>query len=368
MSDQSQKETIRVGLIAPSGIGKTSIIASLLAEAKTVLSGSPVQIKAVGKTKKIMNELDQKLRTHIRGRAFVVGGIPGNETAVKMELSVGLPDLNEHLYFEFLDYPGGWLTNPDGASEADWKKVEDFLISCDTIILPLDSPLIMEWTTPNEDLQVSSEINLEAVQDVIESWCKKRNPDKSMLFLTPVKCEHYLNDNGGRQDKSTLLESRCIERTAPLLKSIVEENPQTKVLYCPIDTMGCVQLKRVNFRKTPPDSRFSIRGKDPQLSRKGAGDIFVYLIDHYFSKAEAERAKLQDKLASDAKDAVNLAQRDEGFFGNIWNYITGEQSRRELDAESKSGLAQGQAEALKTFVETLEGIRKLRPSNRLKEL
>lgn len=367
--DEVRVPPMKVGVVGPSGIGKTSILAALLQEARDVLEGTDVQIAPNGDTRQRVDELVRRLRGHIRSRNFSPDhGIQPSNDAFTFLVDLTTPALRDGgVRMEMLDYPGGWLSNPDRPGNA-WPRVEAFLSDSDVLLIPIAAGLLMEWRTDRQDATVAEYLRVEEVERVVEFWAKarKKTGNSGALLLLPVRCEAYLNDNGGTRNKYAELEAKVLERYEPVTQRAIAENPLTEVVYCPVDTMGCVELAKINWRSQPVDIRFNIRGKSPSLKPRGAGDVFTFLVGRYLDMvAQLHAARTVDAIQK-AEKAVELAERDEGPLGNFFNWLTGEAEQRQRQAAALSTEARARVEAMSALGATLSDVRSKRPCGRLK--
>ena len=368
-SEIPQAPPLKVGLVGPSGIGKTSIIVSLLHEARSVLSGTDVQIRPIGDTTAKIDTALRKLRSHIQNRRFNPSkGIAGSKQIDTFELEIAITSLiSNGVKIEALDYPGAWLGNE---AERNWSSIQQFIVDSEVLIVPIDAAIIMEARTTSQMNKVSDFLHVEAVERVIEHWAKARNEQSRpcALLLTPLRCEAFLDDNGGEIDRAMEMETKVLDWYDPVIKRFKEEHHAPELLYCPVDTMGCVDLQRIRWQSSPPELRFNIRGSNPKLQPRGTGDIFVNLINRYLTYLSFLQNQHHQQTSGKAEDATKLANKDEGFIFNIWNWLDGTTAERRRKADRLSAQARAQAEALSELAQTLSTIRNLSPSGRLKQI
>lgn len=359
---------LSVGMVGPSAIGKTSIIAALLHEARQVLEGTTVKAVPAGDTTMQIDFLVQRLKTHIKARRFdPIKGIAGSSgiNTFRLDLcSATMPDA--HVKVEIADYPGSWLEDP--SKSPDWGVVSADLRQANMLIVPVDATLLMEARLSSHDAIVRAVSYIEAVERVVEAWAASRHSQaaRCSLALVPVRCESYFSDNGGRVDKSAELEARTRDMYQPVIRSAEKNHPAVDVVYCPVDTMGCVELQRVHWSSPRPDLRFNIRGSNPELSPRGAGDIFVQLVDGYLTELEEVRNKQHHEATEAAARARHRANRDNGWFGNFIDWLDGTQAAREELAKTLSREAKEKADALLVLGRTLQEVRARPASGRLK--
>ena len=361
MSGDSGQGSMHVGLIAPWGIGKTSVVAALLEEANDVLAGSPVKVEAAGPTRKRLNALTNQIRGHLRAGEFVAGGIHGTQDLFQFSLSIQAVGTDRQFMIEIMDYPGGVLDEQEGEK---WERVKRWLRRADALVIPIDAALIMEAVTPRQHRQVEEALNISEIEALAaREWAKERvhnGQGAGLLVLAPVKCETYFADNGGTTDRSATLYQRVMETYGSVVAKVTKEAPGTTVLFCPIDTLGCVEVMRVEWPKDGqkrPEPHYRVRG-EPTLSRRGAADLFVKLIDRLLSGAEVEQAALVDKARTTASRAQDAAETDFGVLRNFWVWLSGAREELRDAADEKREAADRETEALTALVATLEEVRR----------
>lgn len=360
MSDDTITGGMRIGLVAPRGIGKTSVVAALLAEANEVLAGTPVSVEPSGPTRKRLNKLENDVRGHLRAGEFVPGGHQATQAVANFSLAIEAVGTDRNFRLEVMDYPGGLLDSQEGAQ---WKQVKQWLRESDVLILPIDAAFLMEAILPWHHGQVEQELNIaEMVKLASTQWAMQREHSgrgPGTLVLAPVKCETYFADNGGTADRAMELFRAVTQRYEPVTSAVQKEAPNTKIVYCPIDTLGCVEVVRVEFNKSrAPVSHYRVRDKSAGLSRKGAADLFVMLIDQMFETAQGDQARTAEEARGLADRARDEADKDHGVLENIWMWFTGEREALREAADTLNSDANREQQALQALVETLESIRK----------
>ncbi|MFN2495330.1 MAG: hypothetical protein ABR608_05410 [Pseudonocardiaceae bacterium] len=338
----------RIGLVGPSRVGKTSLITAILRDSQRLLQGTPVAIKPVGTpTEKRIAQQRRELDGSLLAGEFRTGALRGTEEPFTFQLLVdpGVPGAGIRL--ELLDYPGGWVdpSKRPHNRDADWEQCKRFIVQSSVLIIPIDAAVLMEPTAPDHFRAVPSILTTPEVSEVVREWLKERNwraAEPALLLICPVKCESYFNDNGGRRDESAEL-LQVVRRTyADMIEDVPEEAPHVKTVYCPVDTIGCVEIIHVDWT---PDERepsgvafaahYGVRYPARQ-NVKGAAQVVMALCRHLVAarrKVEVEDAQGKELRASQAKA---YADRDEGFFKNIWLHLNGERKRRMAAASAST--------------------------------
>lgn len=358
----------RIGMVGPSRVGKTSLITALLRGGQRLLEGTPIGMKAIGSpTQKRLTQHRVDLDGSLLAGTFQPGALGSTQEKFEFQLLLdpGVPDAGIEL--RLLDYPGEWFDPrhrpPD--STAAWEECERFLEQSSVLIVPIDAAVLMEATNASHLRAMPAILATTQVSDVVRSWLteRKRRPDEpGLLLLCPVKCESYFNDNGGDRDDSADLLAWVRRVYREVIEAVPAVAPHVRTAYCPVDTIGCVEILRAEWVAHPADpgrlsflAEYGVRLPRRQ-SIKGADDVLVALCRHLVGA----RALVEGQEATDsdqrAQDARRYAERDEGFFRNIWFHLNGERRLREDVARSRRDdavQALGRVQALTAIVEEL---------------
>jgi len=300
----------KIGLIGPSRIGKTTIIASVMDDTqKKLLNGTPLSIGEIDDSTKSML---------IRRRDEMLGAIAAGKfnpyhmknTGEEYQYQLGIHINNKDLIeFHISDYPGGWLESHD----SNWnEKCGPWINESSVLIIPVDAAIIMEAITNDHRSAVPSLLHITQISDIITKWAKARkeaqikNPDDcSMIIIAPIKTEMYFEDNGGKKDSSKPKKKEQLENSLKSYYNDIINVPSNEKLshcsvwYCPIDTYGCIELKDAKWIKTKDNpthiyefsANYMFRNHNNTISRKGASDILLLLICHFINLVNSELSK-----------------------------------------------------------------------------
>ena len=321
----------KIGIIGPSRVGKTSIIATLLDQAQDALAQTGISIKAfeekdengnlMSETKERIKTTKSQINSGLRFCEFNPTG-RGTTDPFIFDLVMKITRQNQSNQFSqlrlaILDYPG----NAPKDSNQDWEKYQAWIHDSSAIIVPIDSNLVME--VENKDHYEASQTSLQVqlIEEVVRDWAKIRweKQESGLLLLVPVKCETYFDDNGGQEDKSEQLyeetcdfyknvisavETEMAEKTHPssndypvrdnsytfrevlsrISKKLNPKKPTYSIEYHPVDTIGCIELKNASWRKDEKgelflDCEYIIRNPSNSKQRTPFGaDGIIYSI------------------------------------------------------------------------------------------
>ncbi len=362
--------TFKIGIVGPTRVGKTSLIASILNDAKSLLAGSPVSMSANGtKTERRVAQHHKELSGSIRAGEFHPGAVSGTEESFKYELSLDLGNSSQGIKFALLDYPGGWIDSSRRPEErqTEWEACKNWMKDSSVLIVPVESAVMMEASSSHHRRAVPFILNTYDIEQVARAWAKDRSAkpnEPALIIFCPVKCESYFADNGGLNDSSLPLFHAFEDHYRDVLKAVKEEAPQAKVVYAPVDTVGCVEIVKANWSasQNPEDVVFSAdyRVRRPgQQTVKGAGDLLIALCRHMVQAMGLKEVENARSIQQSAQQAKYHAEKDEGFFGNIWLWASREKLRREERATMLSVKAKDQriiVEGIDEAINRLAGI------------
>ncbi len=345
----------KIGVVGPNRVGKTSLITSILKDTQTLLSNTSLSIHPEGKPTKLRLDRHRKeLEGSLYAKEFNPGGLKGTEEPFKFELMIdpGMPEMGIRL--GLLDYPGGWIDDerrPEGR-EKDWNECLSWINESSVLLVPIDSAVLMEADQSRYQRAVPWILTTTEVEDIARMWAKERkqrNREPALLILCPLKCESYFTDNGGQRDESKELFDKVSKAYSGLLKSVRDEASHCKIIYAPVDTIGCVEILSAKWKEEinlPGGFEFSANylvrnpGKQNVL---GADAVLIALCKHLVEAKQGVAVEIAREHQSKAVTAKERAKRDEGFFTNIWLWLNGERDLRNkiavmLDKKSRDDL------------------------------
>jgi hypothetical protein len=342
------EDAVRVALVGPSRVGKTTLLTAILSETERLLAGTPVSVVVDEQTDTRVRRNRRDLRRAIELREFDAAALAGNRAVshyrVALVVSGSTPGggTDVEVPFYVLDYPGGWL-DPERrgrSSEAreQWPQCQAHIRNSVMLLVPIDSAVLMEASTPTQRAAVLDLLALEDVERMGREWAKSRNASQgrdepAVLVLAPLKCEKYFDDNGGRGRRAAELRQRVRERYSDLISIVREETTKralpVRFVYAPVDTYGCAELMEARWTDEGGDhleftAHYAFRGQPPQLSVKAAGTVMQELCRCVMEGRERLEA-LQERDRQAVYDRqLDRKLEDKGFLGTISYYVSGE--------------------------------------------
>ena len=330
-------ESFKISMVAPSRIGKTSLVTAILSDVQNLLSGTPIIIKAKdAKTNSRINQHKSELNGSLRAGEFDSGAMGGTQEAFEFNLLLkNSNDDNNDFTLSFLDFPGGWMSDIQTEDAiGDQAKCAKFIQESSVLIVVVDASIIMEAASPSQKRAIDTILEVPATEDIVRNWAKERaknRADPALLLICPVKCESYFSDNGGQRNRADELYHAVVEDVYQQLPPIVndEEANHTEILYMPVDTVGCVEFISASWGKeknTPIFSpHFKVRG-DSKISVKGADDVIIAIAKQLIRNQEKIKRAYAKKLTDESTDATKKAAEDKTWYQKIattiFNYET----------------------------------------------
>jgi hypothetical protein len=377
MSNNDQMQ-FKIGIIGPTGVGKTSLITSILKNAEGLLSGTPLRLKEHDlATERRLAQYRRDLEGSILAGEFNPGALTGTQERFTFELELDAGVDGAGIRISFLDYPGRWL-DPEGRPENrenEWKECRAWIAHSTVLIIPVEATVLMEAYTNAHKRALPYILTTPDVAVLAREWAKKRMERKhepALLLVCPVKCESYFDDNGGRKNRSEELFKVVSQVYREVFNGVREEAKHIEIIYSPVDTIGCVEVKESHWLEIMTNGRerlefsadYKVRSPGQQ-NVVGADTVLVQLCRQLVTAANRlteDEASLKQYEAMEAQ--VLAAQgfwgelMESGFWQSIRYWINGEFERREIRAEKLKGEAleaDRRVQSLREVVQKLAG-------------
>ena len=167
----------------------------------------------------------------------------------------------------------------------------------------------------------------------------------AVLVLAPLKCETYFPDAGGRKDSimdniadlgrrirlrndPKELRNRVEDLYGDIVEVAKSEYPKVEILYCAIDSIGCVEVEQSHWEKQGDQYYFhcSFRVRPPYKRCPRMADVIIRLIAYNFVNLQAQISQAR-QLLYEALGQVAQEIYPTGFFSLIWAWISGNLSK-----------------------------------------
>ena len=312
--------TFKVGLVGPSRIGKTTLIAAIFEQGRKLLQGLPMTLEAESKTQRSLRDNHNAITASVDAGRFNPDSLRGTQSALKYEL--GFTHGEETFNLHVLDFPGRWLTD----DEQRWKRECDpWLSESPVLLVPTDASLLMEPVTDKEHKGARGALGVYETGLVLDRWAKKMKENRipALLAFVPLKTETYFNDNGGHRYDAETLRRRFDAVYGSLIDNVRAElgdhAANVRIEYHPVDTLGCVDLQRISWKEDGPVATFEVRRGQP-YSPLGADDLLSSILRVPFQIVRF----ITERREKETKEEL---EKDRGFFNGLWYWASGQKGQ-----------------------------------------
>lgn len=256
----SEEKALKITMLGPTGVGKTSILTVMrkamdMAVSNSILRLNPGKPDDDGFAKSIalgaFAEYERKLSQLIDTRNFTVqGGLDGNNQNTEFYFYLSNLKGNKNslkLLLEFQDYPGGWILPNDSQR----STVVEYLKNSPVTIIAIDTPALIEKNGQyHEPINMSYDIT-QLLRDAYEAD-NNESPQNRLVIFAPVKCEKYMLAN-----QTEAINSAIKQHYQALLGDLKQRNSHVAAVIIPIQTVGGVvfsyiERRRKNTGEIPP--------------------------------------------------------------------------------------------------------------------
>jgi hypothetical protein len=175
---------LRVFMLGPSGVGKTSLLATMYDGHEMVATESRLQLtpESPEDAAELNRKVESLKRHYIGDGYFISPGIEGDIDISRYRFRLGRRGKKPTVSLEFIDIPGGLVDQDPGF-------VVSQLRDCDAVLIPIDAPALMEragkWHAFRNKPDLIHTLVKQAYEDL-------RTP--RLIILCPIRGERYLND------------------------------------------------------------------------------------------------------------------------------------------------------------------------------
>lgn len=369
-----EDDKFKVALLGPSGVGKTTLLASMFDDTQERLRGTSLNVDLDTHTRARITEHRKELNEAVGTHVFESGALGGTQAADWLNFSLRSINSKElEIPFEILDYPGGWLDpaarEAGAVSDEGWEQVETHIEHSILALIPIDAALLMEARTPAERAASLHLLGIVDVHDMVRLWARSRNTtehrdEPAVLMLVPVKCEKYLDPYRPADSDADALRERVRTVYDEIIETVRKEarDRTIRVLYKPAETYGCIQLTdsvwklpSAKGRRPVFEASYHFTSDPPQRRISGVGAVMRQLCLTVFEGRERVR-ELEETASRDQQQEFlsRMAQR-RGFWKAFGYRMRGDarrdkggvigtqrdaeraaRSRRELEADMRT--------------------------------
>jgi hypothetical protein len=364
----SEPLTIKVACVAPQGMGKTSLLVSVLQQGQDTLRGERFSLKAAGPSQAALNRIKNMILGAIDAGHFKFDQGVVRAGVDKVEFSLLLEAASQGVRFDFLDFPGGWLDPELRRDQKKWDECLEFIRESSVMLLPVDAAIVMEASSHAEKVMVRELLSYSSVDEVVcQDWAKGLDPNlPALLIIVPIKCEKYFDRN-----QHDLLFSRVSEIYGPLVDRVRQENAAVKCLYAPVETFGVVELEDCRYDRDGSgrakfQAEYVVKRKTTSIKQQLKGwsprycDAVLGAICEHFLLSVAHSAREREAAAqgrfSKAEAEVNKSRP---FYEEWWDWWADNDKKRRVESEKARHHLGEATEDRRSILGALEKFRKV---------
>ncbi len=223
--------TIKVCMMGPRAVGKTSILTAIFNEAVDSIATTSLKMEAIGDTKSVLTEKQRELNRVFKDRQNILDrpnpGIAASSTVTTFDFAFGVVGKEPRIDLKIKDFPGEYV-------ETDPITVKEFIKESNAVMIAIDSPHIIE--SDGAYAEVKNKINK------VSSFFKDSVSSPILVLLVPLKCEKYYIEN--RMDE---LKERVKDAYAELIEFIKSSHEESVCAITPILTLGDVAFDSFTY-------------------------------------------------------------------------------------------------------------------------
>ena len=289
--------TLRICMLGPRAVGKTTVLTSVFAETQNNLAGTGLFFRyKAGSASAQLNIYKQQLQLCIENSN--PSQLPATADISQFDFEVGYSNrVKTNVLVK--DYPGEYLTE-----ESKQHFVTEFLSKSNVVLIAIDTPYLME-----ADGKYNSEKNK---PEVVTSFIKN-NPDSfanKLILFVPLKCERYAHDK--RIDE---VAQRIKEVYSDLIAFCKKNNVASVV--APILTLGGIEFDAMKSSNGSVEistvPAYRMYEKDPKYKPMFCVQPMYYLMLYAASYSEWSKEHLTGILERIQDMIARLFTSDENF-------------------------------------------------------
>ncbi|MDR3170256.1 MAG: tetratricopeptide repeat protein [Treponema sp.] len=248
---------IYISVAGPSGVGKTTIIATIMRDTTKALP-APFKVSPAAQADQArIAKFNRELQAAISSGDFTRNSqaLAGTQGIATYKYRIEYKDIVQQP-FSIMDVPGGWL-RAENRQQDQWARYEEHLQKSIALWVPVESPLLMEAKTPPEKKKMARFLMTTDVRDVVEQWAKYRAMDEhsdepAVLCIAPMKCETYFSKAASEEIPEKFFDA-FMRQYAEIVETAKESCPRCEIFYAPVESIGCVKLEKMDWCLTSVD-------------------------------------------------------------------------------------------------------------------
>jgi septin family protein len=375
MAESIGLSPIYISVAGPSGVGKTTIIATIMRDTTKALP-APFKVSPAAQADQArIANFNRELQAAISAGDFTFNSqaLAGTQGITMYKYRIQYKDIVQQP-FSIMDVPGGWLRMENRPPD-QWSEYEEHLQKSTAVWVPVESPLLMEARTPNEKRKMARFLMTTDVREVVEQWAKYRETEEhrdepAVLCIAPMKCETYFSKAANRETSEKFFDAFMRQYTE-IVKTAQESCPRCEVFYTPVESIGCVKLEKMDWCLTsddaPPAISYKVlepyhqviagvEGLTSVIYRHGAQRISAWFQSHLHNVNKSHNAVIN------SHDTKQQEYNNRDLFTKFFDIFGGAEMKQEelrklqQEAERKSEELDRLSKELKLLGDVLTGL------------
>ena len=285
-----EDKTINILMVGASGVGKTSTLTAMYDRFNKIIDKNiELQLipddKTSNKLNKKLTELKKQIATDfIRTRPTVTGTKSFDEFKFIIAKD---EDSKQRVNLVFRDFPGGYL-------ETERQKVKDWVKDSDVIIIPIDTPsLIEEGSIYNEEAN-----SPEKLYDIFKSIKGSFETKNRLVLFIPLKSEKYLD---GKLYFTNSIRDLVESEFSNLIELFQSNSLKDKIslIITSIQTIGDIKFSMVEKdSQGRPVFIYKKKGFGARYSPIDTEQPLKYILSFAISEVLKKRGKMNQTISS----------------------------------------------------------------------
>jgi GTPase SAR1 family protein len=295
---------IKVCMMGPRQVGKTSILTAIFKNAGDFLTGSSIVLTPDGLTTNCLNEKDSELRRIFHVKSFDEKpniGIDATSDVTDFKFNLRISNANINLIIK--DYPGEFLKDRQ-------EQVNEFVSEANAVFIAIDTPHLIEENGIYNEKKNSVSLVTTYFKDNFSS----QKMGNKLIILIPLKCEKYFNEN--RMDE---VRNKVEESYKELITFFQEQKGKIACVLAPIKTVGGIVFsdflkdangttKVLNQTGVPSQANYRFASPKPAYTPEYCEQPLFYLFSFIAKQYTAN--KLESGFFNSFKNLFSLFSSD----------------------------------------------------------
>lgn len=299
--------TLKVTMMGPRAVGKTSIMASIFSDTRDQVAGTELYFRPamesagdlITKRLQLMNVIEKRINLT---DAPQTGAIEASNTPTNFNFEMGIKGRAKTIDISIRDFPGEYLTSRT-------SDVKQFIAESHVIMIAIDTPYLME-----EEGKFNEEKN--EVLRVVNFFRNNSETVKDKLvLLVPLKCERYFHDKV--MDAVKL-------RVETAYSELIEFCKKTNIACAttPIQTLGGVEFDRFKENVTGLSaisklSKYRFWGEKPEYKPMFCVQPLYYLLTYVANYYEWSQGQPKNIIERMRNSLASLLKNNDEFLHEI---------------------------------------------------